>query len=296
MIASSLALALALAATQEPTGRDAPPPPLASPSEPLMAYAGEHVAVRYSPGALDRAVHVVRRLDLIVGQLQRWLDIPLPLTALVLDRREWDRAGLTRPYGLPLPVSIGSVAVPAVGDDVAVRKWKTWIGTELPALDGVPISGTAEHASALLLADVLLQVEVCELLLGRSALAQSEPWIRGVAAHLAAGSLWSEFEPSRATQLAMIFERLRGQIPVLLHLEPRRLGQGDPPLETERWLLTEAHYFEGASLAQAAGGAKAWKRLLKGVRAGDALTRALMVEIYPQLGPWLEALPADVSR
>lgn len=261
-----------------------------------MAYAGEHVAVRYAPGALDRAIHVVRRLDLIVGELQQWLKMPLPLTALVLDRREWDRAGLERPYGLPLPVSIGSVAVPASGDESSVRRWKTWIGTELPALDGVPLAGTAEHASSLLLADVLLQVEVCELLLGRSVLAQSEPWIRGVAAHLAAVSLWSEFEPSRSTELAMIFERLRGQIPVLLELEPRRLGQGERALTTERWLLTEGHYFEGASLAHASGGAKAWKRLLKSVRAEEAPTRALMVELYPQLGPWLEALPADVGR
>lgn len=257
-----------------------------------MAYAGRHVSVRYVPGALDRALHVTRRLDLIVGELGKWLDMPLPLTAMVLDRRGWDRAGLSRPYGLPLPVSIGSVAVPAAGDEGTVKRWKTWIGTELPPMGGVPLVGTAEDASSLLLADVLLQVEVCEMLLGRTALARSEPWIRGLTSHLAAVSLWSDFEPSRTAELAMIFSRIRGQIPPLLALEQTRLEKGEPPLAMERWLLAEAHLFEGAALAHAAGGSKTWKRLLKTMRrAKEPPTRAQILAYYPELGPWLEALP-----
>ena len=301
MLLQALPLAVLLAAAQAPEdgpGRvdvlpspDTPP----RPSERLMAYAGEHVSVRYAPGALDRALHVTNRLDLVVGELEKWLDMSLPLTALVLDRAEWDRAALTRPYGLPLPLSIGSVAVPGVGDAGTVRKWKTWLGTELPPVGGVPLVGTAEQASTLLLADVFLQVEVCEQLLSRTALARSDPWIRGVLSHLAALSLWNDNEPSRSAELIMIFTRLRGQIPPLLAFEAERLRKGEPRLTTERWLLAEAHLFEGASVAHAAGGSKTFKKLLKTMRKGEAPTRGQVLAVYPGLGTWLEALPAEAG-
>jgi hypothetical protein len=293
LIVTGATLALLLAAAQPPVSPEATALPPPGPSAPLMAYAGEFVSVRYAPGALDRALHVTRRLDLVVGELSKWLDMPLPLTAMVLDRVQWDRMGLTRPYGLPLPMSIGSVAVPGAGDDGTVRRWKTWIGTELPRLDGVPLVGTSEEASSLLLADVILQVEVCEQLLGRTPLLHAEPWIRGLTSHLAALSLWSDFEPGRATELALIFRRLRETIPPLFALEEQRLAHGEPPMATERWLLAEGHLFEGATLAHAAGGTKTWKRLLKAMRKSkEPPTRAQVLEVYPAVGPWLESLPA----
>jgi hypothetical protein len=290
-------LALLTAAQAPGSGpKDAPQPTLTHPSEPLLAYRGEEVAVRYSPGALDRALHVVKRLDLIVAELKGPLAIMVPLTAVVLTRDEWEDSNLTRTYGLPQPLSIGSIAVPAAGDAGTVRKWKSWLGTELPGLAGMPLVGTAEEAASLMLSDVVLQVEVCELLLDRTPMAQAEPWIRGLVSHLAALSLWSVFEPRRTEEIAMIWSRIRGQIPPLLALEQQLERPTGSPLAMERWLLAESYLFEGASLAHATGGAKSFQKLLRTLRREQrAPTREEMLVLYPSLAGWLEALPPETG-
>ena len=107
-----------------------------------------------------------------------------------------------------------------------MRKWKTWLGTELPDIGGVPLAGTADDASSLMLSDLVLQVEVCELILGRTPVGASDPWIRGLLSHLAAISLWSTFEPSRMPEIESIWARMRDQLPPLLALEPRRQQSG----------------------------------------------------------------------
>ena len=63
-----------------------------------MVYRGEEVAVRYSPGALDRAVHVSRRLDLVIAELRHTLQVVLPVTAVVLTRQDWEQRALARRY------------------------------------------------------------------------------------------------------------------------------------------------------------------------------------------------------
>jgi hypothetical protein len=293
---TGVAFLLLLTVAQGPRPKDAPAPTPTHPSEPLLAYRGDEVAVRYSPGALDRAVHVVRRLDLIVAELKKPLGVLVPLTAVVLSRDEWERGNLTRVYGLPQPISIGTIAVPAAGDAGTVRKWKSWLGTELPSLGGVPMVGTAEDAASLMLSDVVLQVEVCELLLDRTPAARAEPWIRGLLSHLAALSLWSDFEPGRTGEIAMIWSRIRGQIPPLLELEKKLERPGASPLAMERWLLAESYLFEGASLANAAGGTKTFQKLLKTLRREQqAPTRAQMLALYPSLAGWLEALPPETG-
>lgn len=285
---------LAVAQAHHPADEPSPAPP--SPSEPLMAYRGKEVAVRYIPGALDRAVHVANRLDLVIGELRRSIANVLPVTAVVLSRDEWERKPMTRPYGLPQPLSVGTIAVPAAGDAETVRKWKTWIGTDLPDPGGVPMVGTAEDASSMMLSDLLLQVEVCELVFDRTPAAGAEPWIRGLLSHLAALSLWSAFEPSRMPEIELFWTRLREQIPPLLTLEPRRLEAGEPPLKIERWLLSEAHLFDGASQAQAAGGIKAFRKLLKTMNKDrKPPTRAELLALYPPLAGWLDSLPAEAG-
>jgi hypothetical protein len=293
LAAAHLLLALTVAQTRAVEAMSTPP---FGPAEPLMAYRGEEVAVRYVPGALDRAVHVARRLDLVVAEMRGSLQVVFPLTAIVLGRDEWERQELTRAYGLPQPLSVGSIAVPAAGDAGTVRRWKTWLGTELPPLYGVPLAGTAEDASSLMLSDLVLQVEVCELIFDRTPAAAAEPWIRGVLSHLAAISLWSDFEPSRMESIDQIWASIRGQIPPLLALEERRRQSGAPPLAMERWLLSEAHLFDGASRAYAVGGRKTLRKLLKTMtKAGKPPTRAELIALYPPLVPWLESLPAEAG-
>jgi hypothetical protein len=287
---------LALFAIAQARAAEAMSTPPYGPSEPLMTYHGEQSAIRYTPGALDRAVHVANRLDLIVAELQKPLDIVFPLTAVVLPRDEWEKSNMTRVYGLPQPLSMGSIAVPAAGDEGTVRKWKTWLGTELPDLGGVPMVGTAADASSLMLSDVVLQVEVCELLLDRTPAAQAEPWIRGMLSHLAALHVWSRFEPSRAAEIAMVWDRIRGQIPPLLVLEKQLQRPGGSPLAMERWLLAESYLFQGASLANAAGGSKTFLKLLKTMRHdAKAPTRGQMLALYPDLAGWLEGLPPEAG-
>ena len=163
-----------------------------------------------------------------------------------------------------------------------MRKWKTWLGTELPDLGGVPLAGTADDASSLMLSDLVLQVEVCELIFERTPMGAADPWIRGLFSHLAAISLWSAFEPTRMPEIESVWARMRDQIPPLLALEPRRQQKGAPPLAMERWLLSESHLFDGASRAYAVGGPKTFKKLLKTMtKDGKPPTRAQVVAVIP---------------
>ena len=287
---------LALLALGQSRAAEAMSTPPFSPAEPLLAYRGEEVAVRYVPGALDRAVHVAKRLDLVIAELRHSLEVVLPLTAIVLGRDEWERKDLARTYGLPQPLSVGSIAVPASGDAGTVRKWKTWLGTELPDIGGVPLAGTADDASSLMLSDLVLQVEVCELVFDRTPVGAADPWIRGLFSHLAAISLWSTFEPSRMPMIESIFASMREQLPPLLALEARRQEKGSPPLAMEHWLLAEAHLFDGAAQAYATGGPKVFKKLLRTItKDGKPPTREQLVVAYPTLAGWLESLPPEAG-
>ena len=294
MTLTALPLLALLALTQSPPVDDAPLP--SGPAEPLLAYHGELVAIRYGAGALDRAVHVSRRLDLVIGEMQRSLDLALPLTAVVLSREEWERAALVRTYGLPQQVSAGSIAVPASGDSGTVRKWRTWLGTDLPDIGGVPLVGTADDASSLMLSDILLQVEVCELIFNRTPAALAETWILGLLSHLAAIGLWSDFEPQRMPEIEMVWSRMRGVMPALLELEPARRGKGLKPLAMERWLLAESYLFDGALRAYKAGGPKTFKKLVKTMlKDSKPPTQAQLIAAYPSLTEWLESLPAEAG-
>ena len=277
-MASVLSLALLAASPQEE----------GSPvRQSLMAIAGEASTVRYVPAALDRAVHVARRLDAIVLDLQKRIDGPAPLAAVVLGRREWEASSLGAPYPLPIKVGRASVvvAVPAAGDDQSVRDWKRWLGTELPSIRGVPMVGSTEHVSSLMLSDVFMQRAVCELIVHQTLLVGEEAWISGLMTHLALWTLYNALEPSRMIQIETVFHRLRVQMPLLLDL-----SEGET--EAEQFLLREAHFFEGAKQLYDAGGRKALNKLLKRARKGGRpLSRASLVAAFPSVQQWLAELP-----
>jgi hypothetical protein len=292
---------LALLAIAQARAAEAMSTPPSGPTEPLMVYNGEESAIRYTPGALDRAVHVARRLDLIIAEMRKPLGVVLPITAIVLSREEWERKGLERTYGLPQPLSVGTIALPAAGDAGTVNKWKTWLGTGLPDIGGVPMVGTRDDASSLMLSDLLMQVEVCELILDRTPVAAAEPWIRGLLSQLAALTLWSDFEPSRVPEIDHVWASLRGQLPPLLALEQRRIEAGQPPLRMEHWLLAESYLFDGAARALASGkksgdGVKSFRKLLKTmVKDAKPPTRDELVALFPVLVEWLDSLPTGAG-
>lgn len=283
VFSATLLLAMAPAAPQEPPERVRAPYRL---PERLLMISGQRAVARYTPGALDRANHVLRRLDLIADELRPQLAQPIPLVAVILSREEWEAAGFPLPYGLPLAAGTTSVAVPAAGDEGTVRRWKSWLGTDLPAVAGVPLVGTAEDAASLAMADIFLQLEACSLLMRSTPLAGSESWIRRLMGHLAATTLFRRREPSRMLEIETVFRRLRGQIPLLLEVG------ADRRMTAERWLLREAHLYEGATAMISGGGENALKRLMKKMQKSSLpLTRERLLELHPELAAWLAALP-----
>ncbi len=205
--------------------------------------------------------------------------------------------GPARTYGLPQPLSVGTIAVPASGDEGTVRKWKTWLGTELPDIGGVPLAGTADDASSLMLSDLVLQVEVCELIFERTPMGAADPWIRGLLSHLAAISLWSDFEPSRMPEIELMWSRMRGpdsaasRARAAAPAEGRSAARdgalaalGVPPLRRRRRAPTRL------------GGPKTFKKLLKTMTKDEQAADArAVVALYPSLGEWLEALPPEAG-
>ena len=98
------------------------------------------------------------------------------------------------------------------------------------------------------------------------------------------------------TEIDWVWSRIRGQIPPLLALEPRRVASGQPPLSMERWLLAESYLYDGAAQAHATGGPKTFRRLLKTMRKNArAPTKAELFELYPPLAAWLDSLPAQAG-
>jgi hypothetical protein len=277
----------AVAATAQPRVGSEPSLP-----ERLLSVGGSASTVRYVPGALDRAVHVTRRLDMIAEDLRKRVQGPYPLAAVVLGRPEWEAGGLSRPYGLPAALGTATVvvAVPAAGDDGSVRAWSQWLGTSLPPVSGVPMIGTASHASSLLLADIILQREACSIVVTNTLLVGREPWIHELMTHLAMYTLYARYEPSRLPSIELVFQRLRANLPVLLGLVDDRV------LPAEKWLLQQAHFFEGARQLYEAGGQKALAQLWKKTRkAGGPLPRATLVAEYPVVGTWLAGIPPEVE-
>jgi hypothetical protein len=64
----------------------------------------------------------------------------------------------------------------------------------------------------------------------------------------------------------------------------------------ERWLLAEAHLFAGAAEAYAAGGPKAFKKLLRAITKDEKPpTREQLFAVYPTLAGWLQSLPPEAG-
>ena len=240
--------------------------------------------VRYTPGYLDRAEHVLRRLDLGVAYLQQVAKITMSVSAVVLPRELWEESGVSNPYGTPSVVGGSIIAVPAMGDRETVRLWKQWLGSELPELKGRPLRGTAEGASSLALADLLLQRDLAAMFVRRAGLAGTEPWIRGIMTHLSALTLFGRYEASRLLQIETVYGHMESHLPVLLEVA------GDRDMQMERWLLTQAGYFRGALTVFEAHKGKALKLALKATKKGEPLNRPTMLKLYPELGEWVAAL------
>jgi hypothetical protein len=179
LAAFSLALAvsgLACPAIAEEASWELPQPPVDL--RHLLLLPGEAAWVFYTPGSLDRAAHVQEWLRTLATEHAKWSGSTVPLSALVLNREEWEGAGLARPYGLPLGLGRGTVALPAEGDSGTVAGWKALLGGHLPPLAGSPLRGSSEEASSLLAADLLGRLEAARELQAVGPIQAQEPWVR----------------------------------------------------------------------------------------------------------------------
>jgi hypothetical protein len=150
----------------------APDPETPQPAPPvevghLLKLRGDTLSVHYSPGTLDRASHVQRRLRSLTEELASW-ELPAGAGALVLSPEHWAAALPGHEYGLPALAGALWVAAPAQGGERLVALWRE-LGVAPPALGRDPLVGTAQEAGALALADVALLP-----LLARSWLASRE--------------------------------------------------------------------------------------------------------------------------
>ena len=248
----------------------------------LPSLSGSSAIVHYVPGYLDRANHVLRRVDLLASDLAKRGRKPLPLVAVVVPRELWEGASLGRPYGLPVAVSAMTIMVPAEGDQTVAEQWKRWLGSDLPALRGHPLRGTPEGASALAIADLFLQREIAGLFALRHGLVGEDPWIRGVFSHLVALVVFDRYEASRMQEIEMVYRRLESQIPLAL------AGEEPSVRPVESWLHSQAEYFATALSIYRAHGSRALRRVLKEARRGDGnLDSRRLVRLFPELSKWL---------
>lgn len=261
--------------------------------ERFLSLHGEGCAVGFLPGGLDRADHLLRRVELVTHYFGKWADAPVPLAVYALGRSDWREVGLPGVYGLPLRSGPNAVFAPAEGDAGTVELWRRLLAVErVPSPFGQPLRGSAEEAGALALADVLLQVETARGFVQRAGLLGARSWVGEVAAHAVALVIFQLHEPERLDEIGRLYGRLAaglggdGANPAG-SFSPM-LQQGGPH-EVERWLWFQGVYHEAARRILARDGRKSVKRLQAMSRKSAALLPASAVlERYPGVGEVLD--------
>ena len=257
----------------------------------FLTLDGAGCAVRFAPGALDRAHHLLRRLELVTFHLNRWNDVPVPTAVLLLTREEWRKAGLPGEYGVPIRVGPTTVISPAQGDSGTVALWTDLLGTSrLPMVFGTPLRGTAAEAATMALSDVFLQIETARGFVQRAGLLGSEAWIGELAAHTAALVVFKTHEKDRLPEIAATFERLgtrlAGSRALWSDFQPT-LNLGTRA-EVEKWLWFQARFHEGARIVLFKDGKGAVGKLQKMSKKGSGvLGRDELERRYPALRDWL---------
>lgn len=259
----------------------------------FLLLQGSGCAVRYIPGGLDRAHHLLNRLQLLTDYFHDWTEMPSPTMVYVMNREEWGRAGLADVYGLPLRLSRTSIAVPGAGDSETVSFWHRILGSDrVPLIPGVPLQGTMEEAGTMAVADVLLQVDVARGFVERTGMRGRQLWLGEVASHAVAQVVFDKHEARKAEEIAATYHRLGDR---LGGARAHAVSEYRPlPVEgregTERWLWFQAQFFDGARVLTRKHGVKAIKRLLKMTEEnGGLLSEAQVLGRYPELAAWLQS-------
>lgn len=258
----------------------------------FLQLQGAGCGVGYSPGSLDRAHHLLRRLELLTGFFNRWSETPVPAAAYVLTREDWEGQGISALYGLPARLGPTTILMPSQGDAGTVELWQKLLASDrLPLVPGVPLQGTAEEAASLALADVFMQIEAARAFVQRQELLgvqARDAWIGEVAAHVAALTVFQRLEPTKVPELESLFSRLEalGSATSVESFQPRTSVA--TLAEAREWLAFQGRFFRAANGIVRREGKNAVKKLQAAKRkAGGQLRRDVLLKRHPWLEDWL---------
>ncbi len=258
----------------------------------LLRLAGDFATVHYTPGSLDRAANLQNRLELAARAFKRWVDTRLEVDVYVLSREEWRQARYDVPYGVPVRVGTRGLAAPAEGDDGTVELWGGLLQGMLPAVAGVPFRGTPQQTSTMILADILTQLQMSEILVDEIGIAGDQQWVRSLTTHVASVDLVRRYEVVRMKDLGTMYELLTSEA------GPRAFSARDygPDLGLREWLWFQAQFHAGARTIIAKEGKGSVKKLKKLRRKGDGvLTGDQLLRHYKTLNEWFHASFTSVS-
>jgi hypothetical protein len=237
----------------------------------LLVVEGPPVRVRYSPGSLDRADQVQRRLARLVAETgnrslrQQLLEVDL------LRAEDWRQVGLAGPYGLPAISAAGSLALPAWGEPETVALWHRLLDGWLPSSSGTQLRGSAEEAASLEGADLVGEVEAGRIVLSKLGLTGSDPWVDDLLACALAVSAVRRHEPGRWAEVRQFHARLAAR-----------------PEATRDERLSRLRFVDAADRIGVESGKMPAKPLLKMASGSRGpLAAARLLERYPWLAQWL---------
>ena len=253
----------------------------------LLDLPGETVAIRYSHGALERAVQVQDTFEFMVGDFRTWTRTKVGLVLFLLSRDEWKEMKYRAPYGVPEMAGGRGIALPAWGDDGTVEVWQKLLGTRLPVLPDQPSRGTPEEVASLGVGDLMASVLAAEIMLRAAGISGDQPWVDGVLTQVVVLSNIQDHHAARLSDVRMVFGDLSkaggGSGAYSL------TAMGSPPtLRARLWF--ESQFFNGANLLVGPDGKYPAKAIFKHARknGGKVLAANLLAEC-PELASWLDS-------
>jgi hypothetical protein len=253
----------------------------------LLDLGGSPLAVvRYTPGSLERAWRVQRRLVTFSAEVTTLLNDRTPFLAYLLTREEWEAAGFQRPFGMPELTAGGALALPAVADAESVRLWRGLLAGALPAPSSHQMMASPQEVGALTAAEVLGWVEIGRLVVERNPAAVDTPWLSEVLAHLVARV---PFIRNHQDDLAAIDSVFVGMVMAGGGDGARPLAAWRPDLPIAEQLWFQGQFGRGAAALIADRGFFPTRRLMEGaLRKRKPLTAASVLERGPALAGWLQ--------
>jgi hypothetical protein len=243
----------------------------------LLVLKGPPVTVRYSPGALDRADQVQRRMERLVAELGHRKQRKQLLVVELLEAEEWRASGVAEPYGLPAISGAGTLALPAWGAPETVGLWRRLLGGGLPSISMVPLRGSTEEAASLEGADLVGEVEASRIVLSRLGLAGGAPWVDDRLACALAISAQRRHDPDRWAEVRQLHTRLASRAEAL---------------RDER--LSRLRFVAAAERIGMEGDKPPAKPLLKmAAKSGGRLAAATLHQRYPWLVEWVSPAVPD---